>query len=59
MHSFFKNLVKVFNEVLVSSNEVKKTFRNKYTTIVLALLSSLTNDITNSVDNIDKGLSSV
>jgi hypothetical protein len=46
-------------EVFVGSNIIEKTFGDQNTAVVLALVGSFGNDITNSVDNIDESLSTI
>ena len=46
-------------EVLVGSNIIEETLGDQNTAVVLALVGSFGNDITDSVNDVDQGFSSV
>lgn len=54
-----KQLVDFFDQIFIGSNIVEKTLWDKYATVVLPLVSSVNNKITDAIDDVDEGLTSV
>jgi len=58
-HTVSKKLIDLLNQILVCGDIVEETLRNEDTTVVFPLVGSLSNDITDSVNDVDQGFSSV